>query len=169
MQLSTQNKFRLVPPSLVKLSLEEGRHCESIKFKVGEHASKKSNISSLHLAYYTMMYLSARSLLLNRWLCSKLEGLLQAQDQVVTFVDCDLPQKHSPQCQLECTKLIAQYQIRYKMFSDLNDRIKLALNGSLITTSNYCLAIEAKVGQLATSIQEISFHAVALCEVCHKN
>ena len=45
MQMSTQNKFRLVPPSLVTLSLEEGRHCESIKFKAGEHASKKSHVS----------------------------------------------------------------------------------------------------------------------------
>ena len=41
MQLPTQNKLRLVPPSLVTLSLEEGGHCESIKLKAGEHASKK--------------------------------------------------------------------------------------------------------------------------------
>ena len=51
--------------------------------------------------------------------------LLQAQDQVVTLVDCDLlPRKHS-QSLLECTKLIAQQQIRY-MFSDIKvDKIRL--------------------------------------------
>ena len=32
------------------------------------------------------------------------------------------------------------------MFSDIKvDRIKLALSGSLITTSNYCLAIEIEI------------------------
>ena len=95
MQLSTQKKLRLVPHSLVTLSLEEGRHCESIKFKKFFSAFGISHVSQ-GLVARLMALFEAGGI------------LLQAQDQVVTFVDCDLfTQKHS-QSQLECTKLIAQ-------------------------------------------------------------